>query len=168
MALAGGGGGDLRVLQNICILWGKGLFGTCGASYHQKNLKFKHDGTTCDQKILRRRKCVRRAIFRNVEVRVRPLHPSLCLKHVQLYHCATCQGSSYTKNEYGLFYQKFDTEYFFIPQFFRNKLYFQRKPQKTWQFFRERRRLTLKISITFLSQMRYRVFYYLPIFSKNV
>ncbi len=28
--------------------------------------------------------------------------------------------------------------------------------------------LTPKINITFLSQMRYRIFYYLPIFSKNV
>ncbi len=44
---------------------------------------------------------------------------------------ATYQGLSYTKNEYGLFYQKFDAKYFFIQQFFRKKLYFQRKPQKT-------------------------------------
>ncbi len=44
--------------------------------------------------------------------------PLLCLQHVQLYHCATCQGLSYTKNEYSLFYQKFDAEYFFIQQFF--------------------------------------------------
>ncbi len=46
-------------------------------------------------------------------------------------HWATCQGSSYTKNEYSLFYQKCNAEYFFIQQFFRKKLYFQRKPQKT-------------------------------------
>ncbi len=31
-----------------------------------------------------------------------------------LGHYATSHGSSYTKNEYNLFYQKFDTEYFFI------------------------------------------------------
>ncbi len=37
----------------------------------------------------------------------------------------------YTKNEYSLFYQKFDVEYFFIWQFFRKKPYFQRKPKKT-------------------------------------
>ncbi len=59
-----------------------------------------------------------------------PLQPLLCLQHVQLGHCATCQGSPYTKNECRLFYQKFDAEYFFIQQFFRKKLYFQRKPQK--------------------------------------
>ncbi len=44
--------------------------------------------------------------------------------------CVSCQGSSYTKNEYSFFYQKFDAEYF-IQQFFQKKLYFQRKPQKT-------------------------------------
>ncbi len=55
----------------------------------------------------------------------------LCLQHVQLCHCATCRGSSDTKNECSLFYQKFDAEYFFIRQFFRKKLYFQREPQKT-------------------------------------
>ncbi len=77
------------------------------------------------EKNLWRRKCVRRAIFRNVEVRVEGA------QHVQLCHCATCQGSSYTRNEYNLFYQKFDSEYFFIQQFFRKKLYFQRKQQKT-------------------------------------
>ncbi len=53
------------------------------------------------------------------------------LQHVQLCHCATCQGSSYTKDEYSLFSQKSDAEYFFIQQFFSKKLYFQRKPQKT-------------------------------------
>ncbi len=65
------------------------------------------------------------------ERRSSPLQPLLCLQHVQLCHCATCQGLSYTKNEHSLFYQKFDAEYFFILQFFRKKLYFQRKPQKT-------------------------------------
>ncbi len=32
--------------------------------------------------------------------------------------CATCKGSSYTKNEYNLSYHKLDAEYFFIQQFF--------------------------------------------------
>ncbi len=41
-------------------------------------------------------------------------NPYFCLQHVQLGHCATRQESSYTKNEYSLFYQKFDAEYFFI------------------------------------------------------
>ncbi len=67
-------------------------------------------------KNLWRRKCVRRKIFRNVEVRVEwrgrsPLQPLLCLQHLQLCHCAICQGSSYTKNEYSFFYRKFDAEY---------------------------------------------------------
>ncbi len=60
-----------------------------------------------------------------------PLQPLLCLQHVQLCHCATCQGPSYPKNEYSPFYQKFDAEYFFIRQFCRKKLDFQRKPRKT-------------------------------------
>ncbi len=30
-----------------------------------------------------------------------------------LCQCATCKGSSYTKNKYNLFYQKLDAEYFF-------------------------------------------------------
>ncbi len=49
----------------------------------------------------------------------------------RLCHCATCQGSSYTKNEYNLSYRKFDAEYFLFDNFFEKKLYFQRKPQKT-------------------------------------
>ncbi len=53
-----------------------------------------------------------------------------CLQHVQLCHCATFQGSSYTKNEYSLFYQKFYSEYFFIRQFFRKKALFSEKTAK--------------------------------------
>ncbi len=59
---------------------------------------------------------------------------------------------------------------FFIRQFFRKQLRENRKKLfwgRIWQFFRERRHLTPKIKITFLSQMRYRIFYYLPIFSKS-
>ncbi len=62
---------------------------------------------------------------------VSPLQPLLCLQHTQLCHCAPCQGSSYTKNKYSLFYQKFDAEYFFNPQFFRKKTVFSEKTQKT-------------------------------------
>ncbi len=114
------------------------------------------------QKNLWRRNCLRRAIS--------PFQPLLCLRHVQLCHCATCQGSSYTKNEYSLFYQKFEAEYFFIRQFFRKSYIFRENRKKLfwkriWQFFRERRRLMPKINLTFLSQMRYWIFY-LPIFSK--
>ncbi len=57
----------------------------------------------------------------------RPLH---CLQHIQLCHCATCQGSSHTKNEYILFYQKFDAKYFFIQQFFSKKAVFSEKIPK--------------------------------------
>ncbi len=89
-----------------------------------------------------------------------------------LGHCATCQGSSHTKNEYNLFYEKLDAEYFLIQQFFRKKQYFLRKLRKTvlgriWQFFRERRRLVPKINITFFYhkwEMRYWIFYYLTVF----
>ncbi len=81
-------------------------------------------------KNLWRRKCVRRGIFRNVEVRVEgseaPLNPYFVCNSSKLYHCVTCLGSSYTKNEYSLFYQEFDAEYFLNRHFF-----FQRKPQKT-------------------------------------
>ncbi len=60
----------------------------------------------------------------------RSKEPLLCLQLVQLCHCATCQGSSYTKNEYSLFYQKFDAEYFFIQQFFWKKAVFSEKTTK--------------------------------------
>ncbi len=102
------------------------------------------------------------------------LQSLLCLQHVQLCHCATWRGSSYTTNEYSLFYQKFDAEYFFIQHFFRKKAVFSEKTAKKmfwrriWKFFRERRRLTPKINITFLSQMRYRIFYYLLIFFQKM
>ncbi len=84
------------------------------------------------EKNLWRRKCVRRAIFRNVEgLKGRgPFNLTLFATR-PLGHCATCQGSSYTKNEYNLFYQKLDAEYFFIQQFFQKKQYFQRKLRKT-------------------------------------
>ncbi len=41
------------------------------------------------------------------------------------------RGHLTPKMNIAFFYQKFDAEYFFIQQFFRKKLYFQRKPQKT-------------------------------------
>ncbi len=125
----------------ICIICGEKL---CNDKIVQSRLKryftLKHSHLNgkntdyfrrlLDEENLWRRKCVKRAIFRNIEV-IRPLQPLLCLQHVQLCQCATCQGSSYTKNEYSFFYQKFDAKYFFIRQFFRKKLYLQRKPQKT-------------------------------------
>ncbi len=45
-----------------------------------------------------------------------------------LGHCATCKGSSYTKNECNLFYQKLNAKYFLFNYFFRKKQYFLRKP----------------------------------------
>ncbi len=47
-----------------------------------------------------------------------------------LGHRATCQGSSYTKNEYNLSYQKVEAEYFFIQRFFRKKAVFFEKTVK--------------------------------------
>ncbi len=47
-----------------------------------------------------------------------------------LGYCATCKGSSYTKNEYGLFYHKLDAKYFFIQQFFRKSCVFQENYEK--------------------------------------
>ncbi len=81
-------------------------------------------------KNLRRRKCVRWAIFRNIEVKVEGGFLSFFATQ-SLGHCAICQGSSYTKNEYNLFYQKLDAEYFFIRQFFWKKQYLLRKLWKT-------------------------------------
>ncbi len=60
-----------------------------------------------------RKKSVRRAIFRNVEVMVKEGEYFVCNTDAAGSLC-DCQGSFYTKNEYKLFYQKLDTEYFFI------------------------------------------------------
>ncbi len=62
---------------------------------------------------------------------------------------------------------------FLFKNFFEKSCIFRENRKKLfwgriWQFFRERRRLTPKINITFLSQMRYGTFYYLSIFSKDV
>ncbi len=91
---------------------------------------------------------MRREIFRTLDVRVEG-------GEVQRCYCATCQRSSYTKIEYSLFYQKFDAEYFFIQQFFWKKSgIFGENLKKLfcgriWQLFKERRRLTPKINVTF-------------------
>ncbi len=85
------------------------------------------------RKNLWRRKCVRRDIFRTIEVRVEGgvLQPLLCLQHVQLCHCATCQGSSYTKNEYDLFFGKWGTKYSFSVFFSKNPIPSDLNP-KNW------------------------------------
>ncbi len=72
----------------------------------------------------------------DISERKRPLQPLLCLQHVQLYHYVTCRRSSYTKNEYSLFYQKFDAEYFFIQQFFlKNCIFRESRKKLVWGAF---------------------------------
>ncbi len=114
------------------------------------------------------RKCVRRAIFQNVEVRV------TSFATWPLDHCATCKVSSYSKNEYKLFYQKLDAEYFFMLQFFLKSNIFRENCKELfwrhiWQFFRRRKRLAPKINVLnfFLSQMSYWIFYYSAVFLKK-
>ncbi len=84
-------------------------------------------GNNAISKNLWRRKCFRRGILQNVEVREAPFNPYFVCNMADRSLC-DCQMSSYTKNEYNLFYQKLDAEYFFIQQFFRKKQYFLRKP----------------------------------------
>ncbi len=62
-----------------------------------------------------------KSIFRNVEVRVDATG--------QLGHCATCKGSSYTKDEYNRFYHKLDAEYFYSTMY-STKAVFSSKPEK--------------------------------------
>ncbi len=93
-----------------------------------------------------RRKCVRIAIFWNVEVRVEG--------DIQLCHCAICQGSSYTKNEYRLFIRNLMRNIFLFDNFFEKSCIFRENRKKLfwgriWQFFKERRSLMPKINITF-------------------
>ncbi len=103
---------------------------------------------------------------------IRPLQPLLCLQHVQLCYCATCKGLT-PKMNIAFPIRNLMLNIFLFNNFFQKKNYFQRKPKKKlfWgpilQFFKERRRLTPKINITFLSQIRYWIFYDLPIFSKK-
>ncbi len=88
-------------------------------------------------------------IFWKVESKVPPFNPYFVTW--PLGHCATCNRSSYTKNEYNFFYQKLDVE-----QFFRKKKHYFLENGKNlfWehisQFFRERKRLAPKINIPFV------------------
>ncbi len=100
------------------------------------------------KKNLWRRKCVRRAIPIE-EGRSKGL-----LATWPLGHCASCKGSSYTKNEYNLFYQKLHAEYFLFKKFFaKSSIFWENCEKLFWghigQFFRERRSLAPKINITF-------------------
>ncbi len=47
-----------------------------------------------------------------------------------LGHCTTCKGSSYTKNEYNLFYHKLDAEYFLFDNFFEKGNIFRENSEK--------------------------------------
>ncbi len=82
-----------------------------------------------------------------------------------LGHCET--------NEYNLFYQKLDAEHFFIRHYFSKIAVFSEKNSEKPlrgafdNFLGKRCVFHPKINITFLLQMRYRVFYYSPIFSKK-
>ncbi len=56
------------------------------------------------------------------------------LDESQLQHghwgTAMCKQSSYTKNEYNLFYQKLDAEYFLFKNFFEKNSIFWENPEK--------------------------------------
>ncbi len=74
---------------------------------------------------------------RQEKLLIRPLQPLLCSQHIQTCRSATCQGSSYTKTEYSLFYQKFDAKYFLFNNFFeKKKLLFKKKSPTTVQICR--------------------------------
>ncbi len=87
--------------------------------------------------------------------------------------CAACKGSSYTKNEYNFPIRNLMANIFLFDNFFEKSSILWENCEKLfrqhiWQFFRKRRRLVPKINTTFfLSQMRYRIFYYLTVSSKN-
>ncbi len=51
-----------------------------------------------------------------------------------LGHCATCKESSYTKNEYNLFYQKLDAEYFLFNNFLeKNSIFWENHEKVFWK-----------------------------------
>ncbi len=117
------------------------------------------------------RKCVRRAIFRTEEV-IRPLQPLLGLRHSRWVTAQPVRGHLTPKMNIILFYQKLDAEYFLFVNFFEKSNIFRQDGKKLfwwhiWRFFRGRRRLVQKINITFLSQIRRWIFYYLAVFSKK-
>ncbi len=86
------------------------------------------------EKNLWRRKCVRRAIFQNIEVWVEV--DEALFNPYFVYNTSYCvtvrpvRCHLTPKMNIAFFHQKFNDEYFFIPQFFRKKLYFQRNCKK--------------------------------------
>ncbi len=126
---------------------------------------------TVIKKNLWRRKCVRRAIFRNVEVA--PFNPYFVCN---TFNCVTVRPVRChltPKMNIAFFIRNLMPNICLFNNFFENSCIFRENRKKLfwgriWQLFRGRRGLTPKINITFLSRMRYRIFYYLLIFSKNV
>ncbi len=93
-----------------------------------------------------------------------------------LGHCATGKGSSYTKNEYNFFFvANLMVNIILLDNFFKKKKKKKVLSEKPWKtvlgahlmIFTERKRLAPKIDITFLSLIRYWIFYYLAGFSKK-
>ncbi len=84
----------------------------------------------CTSKNLWHRKCVRRWIFRNVEVS-EALSTLISFATWPLGHCVTCKVSYYATNEYNHFYQNYMTNIFLFDSFFEKKQYFPRRSWKT-------------------------------------
>ncbi len=90
-----------------------------------------------------------------------------------LGYCATCKGSSYTKNVNNFFYQKSDAQYFLLDNFFKKSSIFRENREKLfwkliWRFFRERRRLASKINITFIITNKVRNILLFSVFFKKI
>ncbi len=146
-----------NILSILWQFWHKQKYRTLQETEYEQNLW--------------RRKCVRRAIFRNV---VAP--PSTLTLFATRPTASLCDLSGVILHQKWIkpFLSEILCWIFFYSTILSKKAVFSEKTAKNcfggriWQFFRERRRLTPKINITYLSQMRNWIFYYLPIFSKNV
>ncbi len=118
------------------------------------------------KKSLAQEYCVRREIFWNIKIRVERGFAPLTLTYFAtwaLVHCATCQESSYTKNEYNLFYQKLDGSIFFystkgsvlhqtLTSLFLNVLLFRglkKKKKKSCNFLRKRQKTVSGAQVSF-------------------
>ncbi len=91
------------------------------------------------------------------------------------FNCVTVpsvRGHLTLKMNIAFFIRNLMLNIFLFDNFFEKSCIFWENRKKLfwgriWQFVRERRRLTPKINVTFLSQMRYWIFYYLAVFSKK-
>ncbi len=101
---------------------------------------------------------------------LRHLQPLLC----NTSDCVTVRpvrGHLVPKMNIAFFIKNSMRNIFLFNNFFEKSCIFRENRKKLfcgriWQFFRKIRRLTPKINITFLSQMRYRIFYYYQLFPK--